>query len=78
MNMANTDQIKLDESKAAFAVGLNCFDDKDGTKAEDLLNLDINFITQEKTREGKTNKINSKLSTLIMKIFIIVIINHLI
>ena len=45
MNMANTDQIKLDESKAAFAVGLNCFDDKDGTKAEDLLNLDIKFIT---------------------------------
>jgi len=63
MNMANTDQIKLDESKAAFAVGLNCYDDEDGTKAEDLLKLDINYYTHKKTREGKTNKTGVLLST---------------
>ena len=63
MNMANTDQIKLDESKAAFAVGLNCYDDDDGTKAEDLLKLDLNYYIHKKTREGKTNKTGSILST---------------
>ena len=63
MNMASIDKIKLSESKAAFAFGLNCYDDDDGTKAEDLLKLDINFYTQKKDREGKTEKTGGKIST---------------
>ena len=63
MNMANADKIKLSESKAAFAFGLNCYDDDDGTKAEDLLKLDNNFYSQKKNREGKTEKTWKKIST---------------
>ena len=63
MNMANTGQIKLSESKANLAVGLNCYDDEDGTKAEDLFKLDIKYYTQKKTREGEINKTSKKLST---------------
>ena len=63
MNMANTDQIKLAESKAAFAVGLNCREDEDGTKAEDLLQLETKFISQIKTGEGKEIKNGGVIST---------------
>ena len=63
MNMDNTDQVKLAESKAAFAVGLNCEDGKDGTKAEDLLMLETKFVSQTKTREGEIIKKGGEIST---------------
>ena len=63
MNMDDTEQIKLAESKAAFAIGLNCGIDEDGTKAEDLLKLEAKFYTQTKTREGKTIKTGGGIST---------------
>ena len=62
MNIAKTGQIKLSESKTAFAVGLNCYDDEDGTKADDLLKLDVYYYTCIKTREGRI-KSGGKLST---------------
>ena len=63
MNMVSTDQIKLSDSKAAIAFGLTCDVDKDGTKAEDLFKLDINFYTQTKNREGKVEKKGIEITT---------------
>ena len=63
MNMVSTDKIKLADSKATFAFVLTCDVDEDGTKAEDLFKLDINFYTQTKSREGKTTKSGKVLST---------------
>ena len=63
MNMVSTDQIKLSDSKAAFAFGLTCDVDKDGTKAEDLFKLDISFYTQTKNRDRKTVKTGRQIPT---------------
>ena len=56
MNLGKTEQVILQESKAAFAVGLSCDVDDDGTKAEDLLNFMSRFIIFEKDHEGNKNK----------------------
>ena len=63
MNLPSTEPIKLKESKAAFAVELECTNGNDGTKAEDLLNLDIKYVIYTKDKEGNKNKESSKLST---------------
>lgn len=56
MSMSDTEQINLEESNLAFAVGLDCTEDKDGTKAVDLLDVELSFITYTKDNDGKRNK----------------------
>ena len=62
-NLAKTEKIKLNESKAAFAVGLDCEIDKEyGTKAEDLLDFVSKFVIFEKSHDGNQQKIKQVLS----------------
>ena len=58
MNLPKTEKIRLKDSNAHFAIGLTCnIDEQDGTKAEDLLNLESRFIIYERDKNGNTNKI---------------------
>ena len=50
MNLSSTEQVKLKDSKAAFAVGLECTTAKNGVKAEDIFNLLIRFYTYRKDK----------------------------
>ena len=52
MNTAITDQIRLKESKAAFAIGLDC----PNGHPEDLLSLKIKYIINRKDSQGKKIK----------------------
>ena len=53
MNLPNTEEIILKNSKSALAIGLDCNEDKgDGTKAEDLLEVIFKFRTFKKDKEG--------------------------
>ena len=61
--MSTTEAIKLDESETAFAIGLDCTVDKDGTKAGDLLDMQFFFITYTKDNTGKRTKDIESLST---------------
>ena len=63
MNLPNTEQIKLKESKSAFSIGLDCKVGEDGTKAEDLFNLNLRFATYRKDKDGKKIKTYENLST---------------
>ena len=63
MNLSKTEQVILSESKAAFAIGLTCNVDEDGTRAEDLLDFVSKYIIYEKDHEGNKNKIRQTLST---------------
>ena len=63
MNLSSTEQIKLQDSKTTFSFGLDCEVDRDGTKVEDLLKLETQYLIYKKDREGKKNKIYNKLST---------------
>ena len=62
-SMSTTEAIKLDESETAFAIGLDCTVDKDGTKAGDLLDMQFFFITYTKDNTGKRTKDIESLST---------------
>ena len=62
-SMSTTEAIKLDESETAFAIGLDCTVDKDGTKAGDLLDMQFFFITYTKDNTGKKTKDIESLST---------------
>ena len=63
MNLSSTEQIKLKDSKTTFAFGLDCDVDKDGTKVEDLLTLQIQYLIYKKDIEGKKTKIYENLNT---------------
>ena len=64
MNLSTTEKIRLKESKAAFAIGFDCdTDTDDGTNAEDILNLELNYITYIKDKTGKRTKIPEALSS---------------
>ena len=63
MNLSTTEQIKLKDSKAAFAVGLDCEVDEDGTKAEDLFMLNLRFTIYRKDKEGNKIKTYEELAT---------------
>ena len=63
MKISKTDQIILKDSKAAFAVGFDCEDGKDGTKVEDILDLQFLHYTFKKDKEGNHSKISEVLST---------------
>ena len=62
MNLPNTEDINLKESKAAFAFGLNCDVGEDGTKAEDILNLKFEHVNYIKEKHGIKNKTRTTLS----------------
>ena len=55
MNLQYTEHIKLKETKTAIAFGLESTIGEDGTKAEDLLNLDIKYIIKDKKGNEKKN-----------------------
>ena len=63
MNLPSTEQVKLKDSKAAFAVGLECSTAKNGVKAEDIFNLLIRFYTYRKDKEGNKIKTYEDLAT---------------
>ena len=64
MNLSTTEKIQLKESKAAFSLGLDCnADTDDGTKAEDILQLNINYIIYKKDKNGKRTKYPEKLTS---------------
>ena len=63
MNLPNAEQIRLKDSKSAFAIGLDCEVGKDGTKAEDLFNLNLRFYTYRKDKDGNKIKTYEDLTT---------------
>ena len=63
MKISKTDQIILKDSKAALAVGFDCEVGKDGTKVEDILDLQFLHYTFKKDKEGNKNKTYEVLTT---------------
>ena len=45
MNIPKTEKIKLKDSQAAFSIGFDC-DDKTDIKVDDILKLDLKYITK--------------------------------
>ena len=63
MNMPETDTIKLSESKASFAIGLECpFEEKTQVSGKDLFDLQFSYIVYTTDHEGKKNKAKNSLS----------------
>ena len=57
INLPYTEPLKLKESPTAFAIGLDCpVDTKTKIKAEDLFDLNLNFITYRKDNDGNRTK----------------------
>ena len=44
LKLAETEQVYFDKSKVAFSIGLNCWTAYDGTKAEDLFDVQHKYI----------------------------------
>ena len=44
LTMSETERVSFKESETAFAIGLNCYDGSDGTRAVDLFDLSYTFI----------------------------------
>ena len=63
MNLENTEEIKLRESKAAFAFGLTCGDDSMNQIIRELFNLDLQFYEQIKGDGEKISKIATNVTT---------------
>jgi len=64
MNMPVTDTIKLSESKASFAIGLECpFEEKTQVSGKDLFDLQLAYIIYTTDHEGKKNKVKQILSS---------------
>ena len=57
MNMPSTDDIRLDESEANFAIGLDCGANTkmNNIRGSDLFNVDLKYVTFAKDHEGKRN-----------------------
>jgi hypothetical protein len=56
MNLSQTEQIKLHESKANFAFGLNCEKEVNGLNVFDVLKLETKFIIFTKKSDGTFDK----------------------
>ena len=64
MNMPSTDDIRLDESEANFAIGLDCgVNKKQNLKASDLFNVELKYVTFAKDHEGNRNVTRYPLSS---------------
>ena len=64
VNTDKTEEIKLNESPMAFAIGFDCpADSKTQIKAEDLFDLNVSFITYTKDDNGNRNKSIEKIET---------------
>ena len=61
-SMTGTEEINLDESETTLAIGLDCDEDNNGTKATDLLQLDLFFITYS-NQNGNRTKNTEEIST---------------
>ena len=61
MNIPKTEQIKLKESRATFAVGINCEKSNSRFTADDILKLDTSFIVYNKNKNGTYNKVITNL-----------------
>jgi len=55
MNLPKTEQIKLQDSKAVFAIGLDC-DSNGRFKADDVFNLESRYVIYTKNTEGGYDK----------------------
>ncbi len=62
MNIPKTEQVKLKESKAAFAVGINCEKSNSRFTADDTLELETMFVIYNKHMNGTYSKAKKKLS----------------
>ena len=56
MNIPKTEKVKLKDSKAAFAVGIDCESSNSRFTVDNILNLDVQFITYNKHLNGTYNK----------------------
>ena len=63
MNIPQTEQIKLHDSKANFAFGLNCEKEVDGLNVNDVLKLETRFIIFTKKLDGSFDKQKKTIST---------------
>ena len=63
MKLPTAERIKLKESKAAFALGFDCRTASDGTKAEDILDLQLNYLIYKKYSNGTRKKFPEPLSS---------------
>ena len=59
MNLQKTEEIKLKESKTAFAFGLTCSDDNTTKRVRELFNLNLQFYEQTKVKGKKISNINN-------------------
>jgi len=62
MNIPKTEQVKLKESKAAFAVGINCEKSNSRFTVDDTLELETMFVIYNKHMNGTYSKAKKKLS----------------
>ena len=63
MNLKETEQIKLSESRANFAFGLNCEKKVNNLSVTDVLQLETKFIIFSKQSDGTFDKKKVTLST---------------
>lgn len=63
MNLSQTEQIKLHESQANFAFGLDCEKEVDGLKVNDVLKLETRFIIFTKKSDGTFDKAKESLTS---------------
>ena len=62
MNIPKTESIKLKESKATFAVGINCEKSNSRFKADDILYLETMYVVYTKDKNGTYNKAKTLLT----------------
>ena len=77
MNIPQTESIRLKDSKAAFAVGLDC-ENKTSQNPYEIFNLEIKYVLYTKDMDGKYDKKKLLLQIIIVHIMIfITIMTHL-
>ena len=63
MKLPTAERIKLKESKAAFAIGFDCREGANGIKAEDILQLKLNYLIYKKYSDGTRKKFPEPLTS---------------
>ena len=63
MNLYKTETIKLKDSQLVMAIGLDCQEDKNGTKAEDILKYELKYTINRKNKDGIITKEKKTVST---------------
>ena len=74
MNIPKTEQVKLKESKAAFAVGINCEKSNSRFTVDDTLELETMFVIYNKHMNGTYSKAKKSFQIILLIIPISIIV----